>query len=126
MVNEEKVRLMTELARYEKKSGKKNFIINSYFMSDYVSRYMLGSFAAYTICYVFVFVLAVLYRFNDITNEPDIKNIVQMFRPYMVYYIIGLVVYEAIVVLVYAIRFRNGQREIRLNTARLKRLQKMQ
>lgn len=126
MVNEEKVRIMTELARQEKKSGKKNFIINSYFILDYVSRYMLGSFAAYTLCYVFVFVIAVFYRFNVITNEPDIKNIIQMFRPYLVYYIIGLVIYEAIVVLVYAIRYRQGQREIRLNTARLKRLQKMQ
>lgn len=126
MVNPEKVKIMTDLARYEKKSGKKNFIINSYFISDYVSRYMLGSFVAYTVCYVLVFVLAVFYRFDEITNEPDVMNILKMFEPYLVYYLIGLAIYEAIVIIVYAIRYRRGQRELKVYSARLKKLQKFQ
>ena len=36
MLNEEKVRYMTELAIFEKNEGKKIFPINRYFKKDYV------------------------------------------------------------------------------------------
>lgn len=124
-VNKEKLTLMIGLARQEQETGKKNYIINSYFKSDYVGRYMLGSFFAYTVCYLIFFVGYFLYKFDVISNEPDILKIVMMFKPHIYYYLAGLIIYEVIVIVVYAYRYNKGKKEIRLNTARLKRLQKI-
>ena len=44
MLNEEKVRYMTELAIFEKNQGKEIFSINRYFKSDYVGIQMFRSF----------------------------------------------------------------------------------
>ena len=41
MLNEEKVRYMTELAIFEKNEGKKIFPINRYFKKDYVFIYKI-------------------------------------------------------------------------------------
>ncbi len=51
MLNEEKVRYMTELAIFEKNEGKKIFPINRYFKKDYVGGQMFRSFFGYTFCY---------------------------------------------------------------------------
>jgi len=124
-INPEKIRIMVDLAKQEQKVGKKNYIINSYFKSDYVGRYMLGSFLSYTVCY-FLFIIAwTMYKFDVIGNEPDILKIVYMYRPHIGYYLAGLIVYELIVIIVYAIRYTKGKREIRVNTAKLKRLQRL-
>jgi len=126
MVSKEKTRIMIDLARYDKKYGKKNYIINSYFQVDYVGRYMVGSFVSYTFCYILVMAISVMCRFEEIMAEPDITKIIKMVKPYGVYYLAGLVIYEVIVILVYAFRFSKGKRQIRLNTAKLKRLKKLQ
>jgi len=111
---------------YEEEVGKKNYIINSYFLSDYISRYMLGSFFTYSFCFIIVMAVKVMFMFDAITNEPDIRVIMSMFRPFIYYYIMGLVAYEAIVLIVYAIRYSKGKRQIRENTVRLKKLQRIQ
>ena len=49
MLNEEKVRYMTELAIFEKNQGKEIFSINRYFKSDYVGIQMFRSFFGYSI-----------------------------------------------------------------------------
>jgi len=126
MVNKEKTKIMIDLARYDKKNGKKNYIINSYYMSDYISRYMIGSFVSFTFCYLMVMIVSIMCRFEQIMNEPDITQIIKMFKPYGVYYLAGLVIYEVIVILVYAIRYSKGKRQVKVNTAKLKRLKKLQ
>ena len=54
MLNEEKVRYMTELAIFEKKRGKEIFSINRYFKSDYVGIQMFRSFFGYTFSYLLI------------------------------------------------------------------------
>lgn len=126
MVKKEKTRIMIDLARYDRDDGKKNYIINSYFMSDYVGRYMIGGFISFTLCYVLVTAISIICRFEEIMAEPDITQIVKMVKPYGVYYLAGLVIYEVIIILVYALRYSKGKRQIRVNTAKLKRLKKVQ
>jgi len=126
MISKEKIRIMTDLARYDRDSGKKNYIINSYFMPDYVGRYAVGSFISFTFCFLLVMVISVVYRFDEIMSEPDITKIIKLFQPYIIYYIAGLVVYEIIVIIVYAYRYSKGKRQIKVHTAKLKRLNKLQ
>lgn len=124
MVDKEKLRMMIDLARYEEKRGKKNYIINSYFQFDYVERHMLGAFIAYTLCFILAFVLVVFYRFDEISSQTNILVILDMFRPYLTYYAVGLLIYELIVIIVYTLRYSHGKREIRAESSKLKKLNK--
>ena len=44
MLNEEKIKLMTGIAMFEKKEGKKIFPLNRYFKSDYISSHLMAAF----------------------------------------------------------------------------------
>ncbi|MBQ0146510.1 MAG: hypothetical protein KBS51_05290 [Lachnospiraceae bacterium] len=121
MVNEEKIRKMIDLARYERDEGKKNYIINSYFGFDYVERHMLGCFVAYTLCFLMVFGVIVIYRSDEIMGQTSIFMILEMFKPYFKYYVIGLLIYELIVLIVYVVRYSNGKKDIKMHNAELKR-----
>ena len=48
MLNEEKIRYMTELAIFEKNEGRKIFPVNRFFRSDYVGGQMFRGFFGYT------------------------------------------------------------------------------
>ena len=61
MVNEERIKLMTRMAAYEKEGHKKNKIIVSFFRSDYISMQMLKSVIATTIAFGIMFGLYILY-----------------------------------------------------------------
>ena len=65
MVNEERIKLMTRMAAYEKEGHKKNQKRVSYFKSDYISMQMLKSVIATTIAFGIMFGLYVLYDFES-------------------------------------------------------------
>lgn len=46
MLNEEKIRLMADLAVFEKKNGGRMQAVTSYFKSDYISRNMIRGLSA--------------------------------------------------------------------------------
>ena len=47
MLNEDKIKLMTELALFEKKHASQMKTVNQYFKSDYISRNLLRGFISY-------------------------------------------------------------------------------
>ena len=49
MLNEEKIRLMTGIAMFEKKMMKESIPANRYFKSDYVGSHLIRSFIAYSL-----------------------------------------------------------------------------
>lgn len=52
MLNEEKVIMMTKLAAFEKREGKKNLSIVNYFRNDYIGFQVLKSVIASTISFL--------------------------------------------------------------------------
>ena len=77
MLNEEKVRYMTELAIFEKNEGKKIFPINRYFKKDYVGGQMFRSFFGYTFCYCLLLLMWVLYKLDELLNDMSIDEILR-------------------------------------------------
>ena len=73
MVNEERIKLMTRMAAYEKEEHKKNKTIVSFFKSDYISMQLLKSTVYTTIAFGIIFGLYVVYDF-----EIFMKDIYQM------------------------------------------------
>ena len=62
MLNEDKIKLMTGIAMFEKREGKRIFPVNRYFCSDYISSHMIGSFFYYTVSFALGALVWVLYN----------------------------------------------------------------
>ena len=61
MLNEKKIRLMTELARYEEGQGKEEMRIAKYFRSDYLGIALFKNFFLASIGYMVVLLLIAAY-----------------------------------------------------------------
>lgn len=122
MLNEEKVRYMTELAIFEKREGKKIFPINRYFKSDYVGRQMFRAFFGYSICYVLLFGLWALYELDELLGSTDLQLLARLGLRALVLYGAGLLLYLAITRAVYAARYVYASRSQTMYASRLKHL----
>ena len=66
MVNEDKVRIMTAMAREEKKYGSEITENMQFFKKDYVRSHVLAVLWSYTIAYLLLFFLIIFYNINYI------------------------------------------------------------
>ncbi len=69
MLNNRKVRLMTQLAIYEKGEGKEDFKLSKYYKSDYARLQVLKTALMVTISYVILVGLYVLYKLQYILDN---------------------------------------------------------
>lgn len=113
MLNEEKVRYMTQLAIFEKRVGKKIFPINRYFKKDYVGGQMFRSFFGYTFCYLLFLLMWVLYKLDELLNEMSIDEILDAAKKWGVIYAAGLVLYLIVTWIVYSKRYDYAARFIK-------------
>lgn len=66
MLDERKVKLMTELALYEETHGKEDFKISSYYRKDYASLHVICAFVCVTVGYVCIVALALLAGMDNL------------------------------------------------------------
>lgn len=74
MLNEEKIRIMTGIAMFEKKAGRDILPASRYFKSDYVGGRMIRSFIFYTFSSMLCLALWVLYQMEDIMSTMDVTG----------------------------------------------------
>lgn len=96
MLNEDKIKAMTELSIFEKKESKNLDIAGRYFKSDYISNHMLKAFFAYTVSYILILLLVILYSIESIINTVNVMKVLDIFKGYIICYFIGLIIFEAI------------------------------
>lgn len=96
MINEERTKIMTGLALYEGKAGKKELQITRYFNGDYVSGQMLQSFICGTLAFVIIGALAVLYNIEQLMIELFSMDILLFARNILIVYVIFIGVYLSI------------------------------
>lgn len=124
MLNEDKIKLMTSIALFEKREGKRMESANQYFKSDYIGRHMLRSFFGYTFCSLLILMVWVLYSLERILNSMSVDELFAIGKQLAVYYAGGLLVYLFITYVVYAKRYSYAVRLQKVYVARLKRLNK--
>ncbi|MBQ1490473.1 MAG: hypothetical protein IIZ39_00820 [Blautia sp.] len=69
MVNEKKVRAMTELAMYENGIGKKQLMISKYYRTDYVGQALIRTFFLVTLGYVLLLAAVAAYFSDYLMNN---------------------------------------------------------
>ena len=100
MVNEEKVKVMTQLAIYEQREGKQEIKISKYYKHDYMKYHGLNSVIASTFGFLLILLCVVVvkidYIMEHINDLPYKKIFVTILAAYAIfvflYYVITLIV----------------------------------
>ena len=123
MISEQRVKLMTRLAAYEQKEGKKNEEIGSYFRGDYISLQILKSVISATMAFILIVALFVLYDSELFLSDIYKIDILEYVKKLIMYYFAFTGVYVLISYVVYAIRYRKAKKRLKVYFNNLKRLQ---
>ena len=122
MINEEKIKQMTELALLKKRKGEQMFEIDNYFKEDYVGKQMLKSFFVYTFCFLLIIVLAVLYNLEELMSSVTTVGVFSVV--YIVIYILGLIAFELITYRFFSKKYDEAQRSLKGYNDRLNYFEK--
>ena len=94
MLDGEIVILMTKMAAFIDREGKKNDAINSYFRSDYVGFNVIKSILSATIVYCIFLAVYVLCNFEEVlSNVYNTENLLSVGRRCLIYYLLLVGVY---------------------------------
>lgn len=124
MLSEEKIKLMTSLAMYEKHEGRKILPAGRYFKSDYIIGKLFRSFFSYTAGFLICLILWGLYHMEKWLKTMDWDTIAEAGWRIGIVYIAGLAVYAGISIFVYEKRYEYASRGMRVYLSKLKRLDK--
>ena len=124
MLNEEKIRIMTGIAMFEKKAGRDILPASRYFKSDYVGGRMIRSFIFYTFSSMLCLALWVLYQMEDIMSTMDVTALLASAKHVALFYAAGLLVYLAVTYWIYSRRYERASKGMKIYQAKLRRLEK--
>ena len=124
MVNEKKVRLMTQLALDEKRFYKDELDESGYFRSDYIRSNTLKVLLGYSISYLLIMGLVAMYYVDYLFT-----NVVQMDMQSMVWlagciYVGLLLIITLFCVLFYMTKYTNNRKSLRKYMMEIDKLQK--
>ncbi len=96
MLNEERIKLMVQLASYEEKEGKEDFKVSSYYKKDYVSFHRLATMIWTTIGYgMIVGLFGVIYMDQILESLTLAKAIVWAITILAVYLLLMIIYWVA-------------------------------
>ena len=125
MLNEERVVLMTKMASYEAREGKKCLAIGSYFRSDYIGWQVLKSIISATIAFVVVFAMYIFYDFEVFMTDIYKMDLLEFAKNVLFYYLGTVGIYALISYIVYTVRYSRAKKSLRAYYMNLHRLSSM-
>ena len=122
MLNEQRVILMTRMAAYEQKQGKKNMKICKYFRSDYLMMQMLKTLVCTTIAYAILTGLYLIYHLEEITENLYKMDLVGLIQQILMLYGVFVVVSCVFTYIVYSYRYLKARTKLKEFMSNLKKL----
>ncbi len=122
MLNNDKIRLMTKLALYEQKEGKKDIAGGKYYRSDYVSLAMINSAIIATLAYILILGSIVLVNIETVLSVMTAFDMLELGRIVVVAYIIYMLIYLTITYIISRLRYDNIKSELKSYDNNLKEL----
>ena len=122
MLNGDRIRLMTEMAIYEKREGRTDEQVDAYFKSDYLSAELLKSFPAATIVFLMLIGVYCLYHFEELMLTIYSLDLKLLIRQILTRYFLFLAVFLVITLIVYVRRYNHTRRNLREYYRNLKEL----
>lgn len=125
MLNEERIVLMTKLASYEQKEGKKNIAVGSFFRSDYLAIRVLKAIFCATISFLAGFAIYIIYNFEAFMQDIYKMDLIRFAQNVLIYYGILVVSYGVLAYIISFVRYARAQKKLRLYYQNLKKLNSM-
>ena len=125
MINEEKVKEMYRVARYDSAQTRKEAQYEHYYRKDYIRKELMKSVFSGTIVFMLVLLLWGMNQANSLLDQLNSMDFVEIGVVFALVYIAFLVLYLWVTYLVFQIRFRNGRKALKQYYLHLKNLEKM-
>lgn len=123
MLSEEKIKLMTKLAVYEKRTGKKLMKLTKFFQMDYVGWNMLKTGVAISVGYLMLAAVYVMYHLEQFVEEMYTMDYMALVREFASKYAVLLVIYMAAAFLFYNVKYAQGMKSLKRYQKDLKRIE---
>lgn len=125
MLNEDKIRIMSRCAMYEKGQGKEDLAVNRYYQGDYVRlntlKTLIGVTVGFVLCFGLYLVLRAEYYMENIVG----MDLMAFARNVLMYYVIVLVIFAVISIVFYGWKYTDTQKRARWYYQDLKALAEM-
>ena len=125
MLNEDKIRIMSRCAMYEKGQGKEALAVNRYYQGDYVRlntlKTLIGVTVGFVLCFGLYLVLRAEYYMENIVG----MDLMAFARNVLMYYVIVLVIFAVISIVFYGWKYTDTQKRVRWYYQDLKALAEM-
>lgn len=125
MVNEERLRHMIKIARFDANDGKQCRPMIQYARKDYVSLRLLGSFVTGTFCYVLLIGLWALYSMTQLLEEINRMDIRGFLMSLLLSYVIFMLLYLGATYVIFHVKYTEGRRKVKKYYGSLKKINQM-
>lgn len=123
MVNEEKVRIMTKLASYEKGVSKEEIKEGGFFKADYIRSHLIVTIWSYSVAFILILFLLGLYYFDYLVSDAGMQEIRSLTIAIAVIYVLVLLCCIFFTVTIYSSRYNQTQKKRKEYYNELKRLE---
>lgn len=112
MLNEDKIRIMSRCAMYEKAEGKEDIAINHYFQGDYIRLNTLKTLIGITIGFIMCVGIYVVLNAQYYVENIFKMDIFVLVKDFIIIYIIVLAVFAVISVLFYGWKYADAHKRV--------------
>lgn len=124
MLNENKVKMMTKMAIYEKNEGRRMIRNAKYFKGDYIAFGILKTLIATTFAYIIMVILYALCNAEKLVADINALDYAAMGRKVAVYYVIMIVILSVISAFVYNYQYEKSRAGLKRYFSRLNKLER--
>ena len=125
MLNEERVKLMTEMAKYENTLGEEDLKISTYYKKDYTSLHTLITILWLTVGYGLVVALAILSDLEKLMSSLTMERVILLGIMIIGVYIAVVIAYCIIAVSFYNNQYSKAKQRVKVYYRSLSRLGKL-
>ncbi|MDE6024631.1 MAG: hypothetical protein K2G45_04180 [Lachnospiraceae bacterium] len=122
MIDENRVKLMTKLAIYEKKEGHRAVPMSKYYKKDYVRYNVLKTWVAATVVYWSVFAAYIYMSFEDVLTKINELDYFDIMYKLLLGYAAFCVIYYLFSSMVYGYRYEKARKGLSVYNGNLKKL----
>lgn len=122
MINTEKVRLMTKIQLFED-SEKEAVRASRFYLVDYLILHIIESFLAYTVLFVIVTGIIILYNLEMILVSYNLDMLMRTGKEMVISYIALLIPTMILSIVIYWFHYRRCRRKVRGHVGRLRQLE---
>ena len=125
MLNQDKIRTMAKLNRYEEGPDREYLKLNHMYRSDYIGMALLKNFFSITIGYLILLGIGCLYHFEFLTTKWFTLDLMSVGLNIVKWYLILLAAYSILVYILCSVRYKRMQSYVKEYDIQLKALEEM-